>query len=141
MGQGDTRFFPTKRTVYEYQLYASGGSVKASEDQEKIKKLLTKTDDDTTACGKLYYNFEAFDARLLSRSYGISLDKTFGELLLSEDYRPHESFLTESDTPTLPLLPDEYFANVPGHLRPGPNATAQQRYDIAVKLLIRDCAK
>ena len=43
IGLGDTRFYPTKRTVYVYWIYAAGGSVKASEDQTKILELLNKT--------------------------------------------------------------------------------------------------
>ena len=59
IGLGDTRFYPTRRTVYVYWLYASGGSVKACDDQNKIKKLLTETVEDVG--DGLYYNFEAFD--------------------------------------------------------------------------------
>ena len=40
INRGDTRFFPAKRTVYTYWLCAAGGSVKASEEQNKIRKLL-----------------------------------------------------------------------------------------------------
>ena len=39
------------------------------------------------------------------------------------------------------MLSNKYFENVESHLRPGKDATAQQKYDTAVKLLIRDCAK
>ena len=40
IGSGDTRFFPTRRTVYTYWLKYAGGSVKACQDQDKIRELL-----------------------------------------------------------------------------------------------------
>ena len=42
IGSGDTRFFPTRRTVYIYWLNYAGGSVKACEDQGKIRFHFTR---------------------------------------------------------------------------------------------------
>ena len=51
IGLGDTRFYPTRRTVYTYWLYAAGGSVKACEDQNKISEFLkTIAPDDRLNC-------------------------------------------------------------------------------------------
>ena len=105
IGLGDTRFYPTRRTVYVYWLYASGGSVKACEDQNKIKELLTQTVEHVEE--GLYYNFEAFDPLLLSKSYGITLDRTFEDLLLSEEARDKEMLLSDAVSQDLPVLPDE----------------------------------
>ena len=137
---GDTRFYPTRRTVYTYWLYAAGGSVKASEDQTKIQELLEKIDVNCMLGKEVYYNFEAFDPRLLSKVYGIALDKSFEELLSSKDKASTQHILNESDS-YVPVISDAYFANVDEHLRPRKDASAQQRYDIAVKLLIRECAQ
>ena len=41
----------------------------------------------------------------------------------------------------MPVLPDEYFKDLQLHIRPRKDASAQQRYDTAVKVLIRDCTK
>ena len=43
-------------------------------------------------------------------------------------------------TQVLPELSDAYFEGIDEHLRPRTDATAQQRYDIAIKLLVRECA-
>ena len=63
---------------------------------------------------------------------------TFEELLVSKEVRDVD-FLTESHI--VPVIPDEYFKDVEEHLRPRNDSTSQQRYDTAVKLLIRDCIK
>ena len=73
--------------------------------------------------------------------YGIALDKTFEELLLSKENGPHDIMMEDVESQLLPVLPDDYFQNTEEHLRPKNDSTAQQRYDTAVKLLIRDCAK
>ena len=136
---GDTRFYPTRRTVYTYWLYAAGGSVKACEDQKKIQELLEKIDVNAMLGKEMYYNFEAFDPRLLSKVYGVALDKSFEELLSSKTNASSQQILNESES-FVPVISDTYFANVDEHLRPRKDASAQQRYDIAVKLLIRECA-
>ena len=141
IGLGDTRFFPTRRTVYVYWLYTAGGSVKACEDQNKIRELLTKTVESEACAEGFYFNFEAFDPKLLSKCYGITLDKTFEDLLLAEQVGVTEMILPDTESPVLPVLSDDYFDNVAEHLRPKKDSTAQKRYDTAVKLLIRDCAK
>ena len=124
---GDTRFYPTKRKVYTYWLYAAGGSVKACEDQAKIQELLTQIDASESLGKGMYYNFEAFDPRLLSQAYGISLDKTFEGLLQSKDNEFTHCIVPETDSqvPVAPVLPDAYFANVDQHLRPRKDASAQ----------------
>ena len=137
IGSGDTRFYPTRRTVYIYWVYAAGGSVKACEDQKKIQELLTKMVDNDAPENELYYNFEAFDPYLLSKCYGITLDKTFEDLMLSKESEVNDIMLVDADTQVLPVLPDDYFSNTGEHLRPKTGSTAQQRYDTAVKLLIR----
>ena len=139
--KGDTRFFPTRRTVYTYWLCAAGGSVKACEDQNEIRDLLTKMEEYGVSGGELYYKFEPFDPKLLSKCYGIQLDKTFEELLVVDDIRISNSFSPDAEPQVVPVLPDEYFGNVEEHLRPSTDSSAQQRYDTAVKLLIRDCAR
>jgi len=78
------------------------------------------------------------DPKLLSSFYGIQVAQTFEELLVSKEVRDVD-FLTESHV--VPVIPDEYFKDVEEHLRPRNDSTAQQRYDTAVKLLIRDCIK
>ena len=60
---GDTRFYPTRGTVYTYWLYSAGGSVKACEDQSKIKELLTGIKEDSLLGKDIYYNYEPFDPR------------------------------------------------------------------------------
>ena len=141
IGLADTRFYPTRRTVYIYWVYASGGSIKACEDQKKILELLTKTVATDSSGIDLYYNFEAFDPHLLSKCYGITLDKTFEELLLSKDVVGNDIMRADAEPQLLPVLLDDYFDNTEEHLRPKKNSSAQQRYDTAVKLLISDCAK
>ena len=78
---------------------------------------------------------------MLSLCYGIELDKTFEDLLLGDEIRSGDFVLPESYSRRLPVLPDDYFEGIEQQLRPGKDATTQQRYDTAVKLLIRDCAK
>ena len=85
-------------------------------------------------------HFEPFDPKLLAESYSITLNKSFEELLLSDESQSAD-FMRSEDTNDIPVLPDQYFENVDAHLRPSSTATAQQRYDAAVKLLIRDCSK
>ena len=115
--------------------------MKASEDQKKILELLTKTAEVEALGSELYYNFEAFDPHLLSKCYGIALDKTFEELLLSKENGPHDIMMADVESQLLPVLPDDYFQNTEEHLRPRNDSTAQQRYDTEIKLRIRDCAK
>ena len=136
----DTRFFPTKRTVYTYWLNYAGGSVKACEDQNKIRELLHET---IPAAGleELYYKFEPFDPRLLAKSYGIPLDKSFEGLLAGVEKSGNDFLFSDDSMQNVPILPDDFFDKVEPHLRPKKNATAQQRYDMAVKLLVRDSAR
>ena len=116
--------------------------MKASEDQSKIQQLLKESGNDDKAGGGLYYNFEAFDPKILSSCYGIKLNKTFEDLLLSDEIRRGDFLLTDGNNSQLvPVLPDEYFDRIEPHLRPQKDAKSHLRYDMAVKLLIRDCAK
>ena len=134
----DTRFFPTRRTVYTYWTYCSGGSVRAREDQQLIQQFLKDIQKDDHLGSCFYSNFEPFDPSILAKCYGITLNKTFDELMSDESQVT--AFISDSSK-HLPVLPDAYFEGLSVHLRPSSNATAQQRYDMAVKLLIRDCSK
>ena len=125
--------------MYTCWLYAAGGSVKACEDQSKIQELLTGIKEDSLVGKDFYYTYEPFDPRLLSKFYGISLSKTFEQLLVDQDTTAQQ-VLSEKES-QVPVLPDEHFKSIDERLRPGTDTSAQQRYDIAVKMLIRDCAK
>ena len=57
------------------------GSVKACEDQDKIRELLHDMSSAEAGFDDLYYKFEAFNLRLLAESYGIPPDKSFESLL------------------------------------------------------------
>ena len=61
--------------------------------------------------------------------------------MLTEEVGGDDVFLPEADSHLVPVLPNKYFAKIEPHLRPSKDATVQQRYDLAVKLLIRDCSK
>ena len=143
IGLTDTRFYPTRRTVYTYWMQYSGGSVKASEDQQKIKELLNDCAKES-AGQEPYFNYEPFDPRLLAQCYGLSLDQTFEELLLNDENREADFIFSDENSQAVPVLPYEFFENVEEHLCPRKGASAQQRYDqyhIAVKVLIRNCSR
>ena len=63
----DTRFFPTRRTVYTYWMCCSGGSVRAREDQGKIQELIDDIRKDDTLESNFSITFEAFDPRILAQ--------------------------------------------------------------------------
>ena len=48
--------------------------------------------------------------------------------------------ISDPEANALPVLPDAFFDDVKEHFHPRKDATAQQRYDTAVKLLIRSCS-
>ena len=78
---------------------------------------------------------------MLAKSYGIPLDKDFEGLLSADEKREDDFLIFDDSVKRVPILPDEYFEKVEQHLRPSKNATIQQRYDIAVKLLVRECSR
>ena len=89
----------------------------------------------------MYYTFEAFDPLLLSKKYGITLDRSFEDLLLSKEGQDKETLLTDAVSQVLPVVPDAYFSTMDKRMPSINNTTIQQKYDTAVKLLIRECAK
>ena len=137
----DTRFYPTRRTVYTYWTYYAGGSVKACEDQAKIQEFLNNMNSSLPDEEKVYVRFEPFDPKLLAESYGITLDKTFEGLLTEEENGAGNLLVAEGTSQNVPVLPTEYFADVEEHLRPSKDSTSKQRYETAVKLLIRQCSQ
>ena len=114
--------------------------MRAKEDQNKINEFITQMQQPNFVGDRFYINFEAFEPRLLADSYGISLDKTFEELLIADNAKTLD-LMNDDAFKGIPDLPDDYFENIEQHLRPSEIASAQQRYDAAVKLLIRDCAQ
>ena len=112
--------------MYTCWLYAAGGSVKACEDQSKIQELLTGIKEDSLLGKDFYYTYEPFDPRLLSKFYGISLSKTFEQLLVDQDTTAQQ-VLSEKES-QVPVLPDEYFESIDERLRPGTDTSAQHRY-------------
>ena len=61
--------------------------------------------------------------------------------MLAKEVGVPDMMLSDADSQVLPVLADGYFDAVEKHLRPKKDSSAQQRYDAAVKLLIRECAK
>ena len=119
----------------------SGGSIKATEDQTKLKEILENISIDGTCGEDFYYNFEPFNPKLIAKCYGIQLEKNF-ESLLESGSLASLAFTNQSfDADGTPILPDSYFERVAEHLRPKENSTVKERYDLAVKLLIRDSQK
>ena len=85
--------------------------MKASEDQNKIKQLLSDFSSDAKTGSDFYVRYEPFDPRILSSYYGVKLDKTFEELMLTEEVGGADVFLPEADSHVVPVLPNKYFQN------------------------------
>ena len=114
----------------------SGGSVKSSEDQMKVEEFLANVSKDRSFGDDFYYHFEPFDAKLLASCYGIELDRNFESLLASKSLASLDFSALDLEDGT-PVLPDAYFKDVADHLKPRADASIRERYDLAVKLLIR----
>ena len=133
----DTRFFPTKRSVYTYWMRYSGGSVTAVKDQALIKEFLEKVKMDRTCGDDFYYHYEPFDPKQIANYMGINLDTSFENLLEKDCLASLDFGMLGLDDSGFPVLPDSYFEGVADHLKPRTDSSARERYDIAVKLLIR----
>ena len=67
--------------------------------------------------------------------------KSFEGLLVGDEKCENDFLISDDSAQEVPILPDDFFEKVETHLRPSKNATAQQRYDIAIKILVRECAR